>query len=60
MLLSLEALRLSVSLVIGALLVPSASAGLTMTTALTAATRSGSVSGLMAELPECSVRISTN
>ncbi|ROW11215.1 hypothetical protein VMCG_01306 [Cytospora schulzeri] len=52
--LSLEVVRLSASLVIGALLVPLASAGLTTTTALTASTRSGTVSGLLAELPDCS------
>ncbi|ROW01737.1 hypothetical protein VSDG_02140 [Cytospora chrysosperma] len=51
--LSLEAVRLSASLVIGALLFPSVSAKVTTTTALTLATKSGTVSGLLTELPDC-------
>jgi hypothetical protein len=57
--LSLEAVRLSASLVIGALLFPSVSAEVTTTTALTLATKSGTVSGLLAELPGCAVWSST-
>ncbi|KUI66065.1 hypothetical protein VM1G_01940 [Cytospora mali] len=52
--LSLEVVRLSVSLVIGALLVPSVSAGTSKSSTANTPSSTASVSGLLAELPSCS------